>query len=212
MEVKMQVAPSILAADFSNLAAEVKKVEAADLLHIDIMDGHFVPNLSMGSMVISALKGKTDLPFDVHLMLENPLRYIDQFAKAGADLISVHPEASDNTDEALDLIASYGIKAGLAINPSTDSSAIFPHAEKLSLVIVMTVEPGFGGQKMITKALEKVGEIKSRFPHIMVEIDGGVNRETVELCKKAGADIVVAGTAVFAAENPQEEIEFLRNA
>lgn len=207
----MLVSPSLLAADFSRLETEVKKVHTADLLHIDIMDGHFVPNISMGPAVVAAIRDKTDLPFDVHLMLEHPIRYIEGFVKAGADIISVHPEASDDVDEALDLIKSFGIKAGLALNPGTKASEVFPYAEKLSTVILMTVEPGFGGQKMMTAPLEKAKEIKDRYPHINIEVDGGVNRQTAHLCKAAGVDIVVAGTAVFAADNPDEEIAFFKS-
>ena len=206
----MLVAPSLLAADFSALGKEVEKVSASDMLHIDIMDGCFVPNISMGPGIVKAIRDKSSLVFDVHLMIMNPQKYIEEFAKAGADIISFHTEIEGDIGEGVKLIKGLGKKAGLVIKPNTKVADIFPFAEELYSVTVMTVEPGFGGQEMIVEALEKVREIKSKFPHILIEIDGGVNRETAHLCAEAGADILVAGTAVFKAENPEEEIKFLQ--
>jgi len=206
----MLVAPSLLAADFSALGKEVEKVSASDMLHIDIMDGCFVPNISMGPGIVKAIRDKSSLVFDVHLMIMNPQKYIEEFAKAGADIISFHTEIEGDIGEGVKLIKGLGKKAGLVIKPNTKAADIFPFAEELYSVTVMTVEPGFGGQEMIVEALEKVREIKSKFPHILIEIDGGVNRETAHLCAEAGADILVAGTAVFKAENPEEEIKFLQ--
>jgi ribulose-phosphate 3-epimerase len=206
----MLVAPSLLAADFSALGKEVEKVSTSDMLHIDIMDGCFVPNISMGSGIVKSIRDKSNLVFDVHLMIMNPQKYIEEFAKAGADIISFHTEIEGDIGEGVKLIKGLGKKAGLVIKPNTKAADIFPFAEELYSVTVMTVEPGFGGQEMILEALEKVREIKSKFPHILIEIDGGVNRETAHLCAEAGADILVAGTAVFKAESPEEEIKFLQ--
>lgn len=206
----MYIAPSLLAADFSVLAKEIEKVKTADLLHIDIMDGHFVPNISMGPAVISAIRGKTDLLFDVHLMLQNPIKYIEAFVKAGADIITCHPECDDDFADILAEIERLGVKAGAAVKPATPAEAIYDYADKLYMVTVMTVEPGFGGQQMNPQPLTKIREIKEKFPHIIVEVDGGVNRETVVSCRKAGADVLVAGTAIFAADDPEGEIALLR--
>ncbi|WP_099205593.1 ribulose-phosphate 3-epimerase [Scatolibacter rhodanostii] len=207
----MLIAPSILAADFSALGEEIKKTKGADLLHIDIMDGCFVPNISIGPDVVAALRDKTDLIFDVHLMIIKPLRYIEKFVKAGADQITFHVECEDDTNAVIDEIHRFGIKAGLAIKPSTPVSVLAPFAEKLHTVIVMSVEPGFGGQSLIPETLTKIKEIKQQFPHILVEVDGGVNRDTIKLCHESGADILISGTGVFRAEDPQKEIEFLRS-
>lgn len=206
----MKISPSLLAADFSALGEEVKRISGADMLHLDIMDGNFVPNISIGPAVVQALRSKTDLFFDVHLMLQSPLQYIEKFAAAGADSITFHPECADDTAQVLAEILCLGKKAGLAIKPKTPAEAIFPFGNQLYMVTVMSVEPGFGGQKLMPETLLKVREIKNAFPHILVEVDGGVNRETLQLCRDAGVDILVAGTAVFAAADAQAEISYLR--
>lgn len=206
----MLISPSLLAADFSDLKGELSRISTADMVHIDIMDGHFVPNLTLGAGVVQAIRPHSCLPFDVHLMLTNPLGFIESFANAGADFISFHPECCDSTGEVLEKIKACGKKAGLAIRPGTPASEIFPYGELLHMVTIMSVEPGFGGQKMIVETLEKAKEIKERFPNILIEVDGGVNRETRGLCEKAGIDILVAGTAVFKAESPVHEIDALR--
>lgn len=206
----MYIAPSLLAADFSCFGQEVKKAAAADYLHIDIMDGRFVPNLSMGPQVVAALRGKSSLLFDVHLMLEHPLPYVEIFRKAGADQISFHVECADGPAQVIEAILNSGAKAGMALKPATPVEALFPYGERLSQVTVMTVEPGFGGQKLMPEALKKIKRLKDAFPHLLVEVDGGVNRETLPLCKEAGADVLVAGTAIFQAEDPAAEIAFLR--
>lgn len=203
------IAPSLLAADFTQLGKEVQKIKRADMLHVDVMDGHFVPNLSIGPAVVAALRKKTELLFDVHLMLEDPLPYISVFRQAGADVITFHVECQDQPEALIAAIKASGAQAGAAISPGTPSSAIGEWGEDLRQVTVMTVEPGFGGQKMILEALPKVYELRARFPKLLVEVDGGVNLDTAPLCKAAGANILVAGTSVFQAEDPYLEMRCL---
>lgn len=210
-EVKMLISPSLLAADFSDLRNELRRIQSADMLHVDVMDGHFVPNISIGPGVIKAIRPHSGLPFDVHLMMEHPFPYIRAFASAGADNITFHPECADDTQETINEIKACGKKAGLAIKPATPAEAVFPFGEQLYIVTIMSVEPGFGGQKMIPETLKKAKEIKDRFPHILIEVDGGVSRETRALCQEAGIEVLVAGTAVFGAPSPEAEISFLKN-
>lgn len=203
----IKIAPSILAADFAKLGEEVKEVElaGAELIHIDVMDGHFVPNISFGSIVLDAIRPLTNLPLDVHLMIENPDQYIEQFAKAGADYITVHVEACRHLHRTIQLIRSYGVKPGVVLNPHTPIESIQHVLEDIDMVLFMTVNPGFGGQKFIHSVVPKVEAlatiIKERGLNIEIEIDGGINAETIVPCAKAGATIFVAGSAIYSKED-----------
>lgn len=210
----VKIAPSILSADFSILGQEVKAIETAgcDYVHIDVMDGHFVPNLTFGPCVIKSIRKCTNLPFDVHLMIDNPDSFIDDFAAAGADIITVQAEAVVHLDRTLQHIKSLGKKAGVSLNPSTDENAIKYVLDKLDLVLVMSVNPGFGGQKFIPAQLDKITAVKQMIKgrNVEIEVDGGVNKETAPLCRKAGADVLVAGSAVFSENNYKNAIMALR--
>ncbi|MGG0657890.1 ribulose-phosphate 3-epimerase [Rummeliibacillus pycnus] len=209
----IQIAPSILAANFSKLAAEVKEVEeaGAKLIHIDVMDGHFVPNITMGPIVVEALRPETTLPLDVHLMIENPDQYIEDFAKAGADYITVHVEACRHLHRTIQLIRSYGVKPGVVLNPHTPIESIKQILEDVDLVLLMTVNPGFGGQKFIHSVVPKIAElsamIKEKNLNVDIEIDGGINSETIVPCAQAGATIFVAGSAIYGKENRKEALQ-----
>lgn len=203
------IAPSLLAADFAELGREIEKIEGADMLHVDVMDGRFVPNISIGPGVVEAIRKRTKLPFDVHLMLENPLDYIKVFRRAGADFITVHAECADPPEAMIDAICACGAKPGMALSPKTPASAIGEWGKRLRQVTIMTVEPGFGGQKLMVEPLGKIFELKARFPGLLIEVDGGINLETAPLVKAAGADILVAGTSVFRAADPYLEMRCL---
>lgn len=205
----MIVSPSILAADFSKLGEEIRRVKAAQWLHIDVMDGVFVPNISLGVPIIKAIRRESGQIFDVHLMVERPLRHIKAFAGAGADIISVHAECADDMRMLINEIKACGKKAGIVVKPKTKISEIEKYLDDVYMVMVMTVEPGFGGQEMLTDELYKVRELKNLRRDLIVEVDGGVNESTALLCKETGTDVIVAGTAVFKAENAEEKIKFL---
>lgn len=214
----IKIAPSLLAADFAKLGEEVREVEeaGATLLHIDVMDGHFVPNISFGSLVMDAIKPYTTLPLDVHLMIENPDQYIEQFAKAGAEYITVHVEACRHLHRTIQLIRSYGVKAGVVLNPHTPIETIKHVLEDLDLVLLMTVNPGFGGQKFIDSVVPKIAElsymIKQRNLDIEIEIDGGITAETIVPCAEAGATIFVAGSAIFGKEDRKAALQSILKA
>lgn len=210
MNNKVKISPSILASDYANLQSELERISTSDLIHVDVMDGHFVPNISIGAPVTAACKKVCDVPFDVHLMISNPLDYADDFAKAGADIICFHSECDSDTEETIDKILSLGKKAGLAIKPSTPIDEVVKYLDKLSMVLVMTVEPGFGGQSFMESTMPKVEAIRKINPDIDIEVDGGINAETIKIAAKAGANVFVAGSAVFKSENPAETIALLR--
>lgn len=209
--MEMKISPSMLASDYANLEAELKKCESAELIHLDVMDGHFVPNISIGAPVIKAMKGVCSVPFDVHLMISDPLKYIEDFADAGADIITFHAECESNINETINKILECGCKAALAVKPATPVEAVYPYIDKLSMVLVMTVEPGFGGQSFMENMMPKIERLRADFPDIDIQVDGGVNAETIKACARAGANVFVAGSAVFKSENPQETIALLKN-
>lgn len=214
----IKIAPSILAANFSKLAEEVKEVEqaGAKLIHIDVMDGHFVPNITMGPIVVEALRPVTKLPLDVHLMIENPDNYIESFAKAGADYITVHVEACPHLHRTIQLIRSFGVKPGVVLNPHTPIEAIQHVLEDIDMVLFMTVNPGFGGQKFIHSVIPKIKQlsdiIKERDLAIEIEIDGGITAETIVPCAEAGATIFVAGSAIYNQQDRTKALQDIQQA
>ncbi|WP_064200619.1 ribulose-phosphate 3-epimerase [Brevibacillus brevis] len=213
----VKIAPSILSADFARLGEEILDVErgGADWIHVDVMDGHFVPNITIGPLIVEAIRPVTKLPLDVHLMIEEPDRYIPQFAKSGADWITVHQEACRHLHRTLYLIKEEGVKAGVVLNPATPISTIEPVLADLDMVLLMTVNPGFGGQKFIHSVVPKVAQLRQMLNerglgHVEIEIDGGVNAQTARLCEEAGATVLVAGSAVFNQENRGQAIAAIR--
>ncbi len=213
----IKIAPSLLAADFSDLKGEIAKIEnSADMLHLDVMDGIFVPNISFGPGVISDIRKVSGLIFDVHLMITEPMRYIANFAKAGADIITIHYESCDNQIEVLKAIRELGVKPAISIKPATPAFVLEPILDYVDMVLVMTVEPGFGGQSFITETLESVRGVKqlaeAKGKNIMIEVDGGINKDNIRTAYEAGADVFVAGSSVFRAPSPMEAIAELRRA
>ncbi|MBQ8758207.1 MAG: ribulose-phosphate 3-epimerase [Clostridia bacterium] len=212
----IKVSPSMLACDFTKYGAEIEKITkaGAEYVHLDVMDGVFVPNISFGIPLVEAARKVTEAVLDVHLMIVEPEKYIEQFAKAGADIIVFHYEATNNHQEVIDKIHSLGKKAGMSIKPATPTFVLEPFMNSLDLVLVMSVEPGFGGQKLIPETIEKVAQVKEMRQvlgaELEIEIDGGITSENAHLAKEAGVDVIVAGSAVFKAENPAEVIAKLK--
>ena len=213
----IKLAPSVLAADFTCLGDEIKKVyeNGAEYLHLDVMDGMFVPNISLGPGMIASMRKVCPIVFDVHLMIQDPIRYVDDFAKAGADIITFHYEACDNHREVIEKIHSHGIRAGMSVKPHTDASLMVPFLDELELALVMTVEPGFGGQKFMPEAmpnLEKLNAaIQASGREIDLEVDGGINLQNASIVKEKGANVLVAGSAVFGAADVAQTVrDFLK--
>jgi ribulose-phosphate 3-epimerase len=213
-----KIAPSILSADFARLGEEIKDVErgGADYIHVDVMDGHFVPNITIGPLIVEAIRPITKLPLDVHLMIENPDRYIQHFAQAGADIITVHVEACIHLHRTIQLIKDHGVKAGVVLNPATPVDTLQHIIDDLDMVLLMTVNPGFGGQKFIKQVLPKIYAVsemaKSKGLSIDIEVDGGVNSETAKLCIEAGANVLVAGSAIYNEKDRAEAIRAIRGS
>ena len=216
---KIQISPSILSADFRNLEKDIKKLETAgaDMIHVDVMDGHFVPNITIGPPVIKALRNKTSLPFDVHLMISPVHKYIKDFANAGADIITIHPEATPNLQESIDEIKSFKKKVGISLNPDTQIDIVEDYLDKVDLILIMSVYPGFGGQKFISDVLEKIKSLKNlkdkKKLNFDIEVDGGINFSNFKSVIDAGANVLVSGTTIFKENNGdiKKNIDFLKS-
>ena len=204
---KIQISPSILSADFSQLGSEIKKLEdgGADLIHVDVMDGHFVPNLTIGPPVIKNLRKYTKLPFDVHLMISPVHKYIQNYAEAGADIITIHPEATENLKDSINLVKKFGKRVGVSLNPKTEIQTLISEIENIDLILVMSVNPGFGGQKFMPEVLDKIRKLKKIKDEnkykFKIEVDGGINFSNSKIVLEAGADILVSGTTIFRENN-----------
>ena len=215
----IKISPSILSSDYGNLSAELKRMEdcGADMLHIDVMDGHFVPNITLGAPIVKCIRKSSDLPFDVHLMISDPYKYIPDFVNAGSDIITFHVESDSDIEKTIDLILASGKKAGLSVKPKTPIDAVYPYLDKLSMVLVMTVEPGFGGQSFMEDMMPKVSAVKSEIERrgldIDIQVDGGINKDTISVAAKAGANVFVSGNAIFSSDDAKKTIaEFKEKA
>ena len=207
------VSPSIMSADYANLERYINLIEdgGADLVHVDVMDGHFVPNITIGVPVVASIRKVTKLPLDVHLMIENPEKYVEPFVKAGADILTFHYECGTDIKKTIDLIKSFGIKVGLSIKPKTTPDVVFPYLKDLDLLLVMTVEPGFGGQKFMQDCADKIPVIKEKAPeNLIIQVDGGINAETARICTFYGANSLVAGNYIYKSADIKSAIKSLR--
>ncbi len=208
----IKISPSILSSDYGRLSDELKRMEdsGADMLHIDVMDGHFVPNITLGAPIVKCIRKASALPFDVHLMISDPLKYIPDFVNAGSDIITFHIEAESDTQETIDAVLKSGKKAGLAVKPKTPVEEVYPYLDNLSMVLVMTVEPGFGGQSFMEDTMPKVqkvkAEIERRGLNTDIQVDGGINEKTLAVAARAGANVFVSGNAIFSSDNAEETI------
>lgn len=208
----IKISPSILSSDYGNLSSELKRMEAcgADMLHIDVMDGHFVPNITLGAPIVKCIRKSSTLPFDVHLMISDPYKYIPDFVKAGSDIITFHAEADSDIEKTIDLILASGKKAGLSVKPKTPVEAVYPYLDKLSMVLVMTVEPGFGGQSFMEDMMPKVSAVRSEIDRrgldVDIQVDGGINKDTISIAAKAGANVFVSGNAIFSSDDAEKTI------
>lgn len=208
----IKISPSILSSDYGNLSSELKRMEAcgADMLHIDVMDGHFVPNITLGAPIVKCIRKSSTLPFDVHLMISDPYKYIPDFVNAGSDIITFHAEADSDIEKTIDLILASSKKAGLSVKPKTPVEAVYPYLDKLSMVLVMTVEPGFGGQSFMEDMMPKVSAVRSEIDRrgldVDIQVDGGINKDTISIAAKAGANVFVSGNAIFSSDNAEKTI------
>lgn len=208
----IKISPSILSSDYGNLSSELKRMEAcgADMLHIDVMDGHFVPNITLGAPIVKCIRKSSTLPFDVHLMISDPYKYIPDFVNAGSDIITFHAEADSDIEKTIDLILASGKKAGLSVKPKTPVEAVYPYLDKLSMVLVMTVEPGFGGQSFMGDMMPKVSAVRSEIDRrgldVDIQVDGGINKDTISIAAKAGANVFVSGNAIFSSDDAEKTI------
>lgn len=208
----IKISPSILSSDYGNLSSELKRMEAcgADMLHIDVMDGHFVPNITLGAPIVKCIRKSSTLPFDVHLMISDPYKYIPDFVNAGSDIITFHAEADSDIEKTIDLILASGKKAGLSVKPKTPVEAVYPYIDKLSMVLVMTVEPGFGGQSFMEDMMPKVSAVRSEIDRrgldVDIQVDGGINKDTISIAAKAGANVFVSGNAIFSSDDAEKTI------
>ncbi len=208
----VKISPSILSSDYGKLSSELKRMEdcGADMLHIDVMDGHFVPNITLGAPIVKCIRKSSSLPFDVHLMISDPYKYIPDFVKAGSDIITFHVESDSDIEKTIDLILASGKKAGLSVKPKTPIETVYPYLDKLSMVLVMTVEPGFGGQSFMEDMMPKVSAVKAEIERrgldIDIQVDGGINKDTISVAAKAGANVFVSGNAIFSSNDAAKTI------